>query len=119
MLPENSRTLTSLKKLALVHPSVEEGIACAGTSLEALTFNVRKKAFLFIAGRDDLIELRFKLDQSMKAAQKLAAKNTDGMQVGKNGWTKLTFPSKSPPAGNLLKRWIGESYALFAPRKPG
>jgi predicted DNA-binding protein (MmcQ/YjbR family) len=116
MLPGKSRTLTSLKKLALSHPGVEEGIACAGTSLETLTFNVRGKSFLFVAAKDDGLQLRLKVAASLSEAQKLAKHDPTRFEANKNGWVKLTYADDAPPA-DLLQRWIGESYALYAKGK--
>src|SRR5688572_2041391 len=116
MLPEKSKTLTALKKLALSHAGVDEGVACAGTSLEALTFNVCKKSFLFVAAKDDGLQLRLKLASSLSEAQNLAKHDATRFEANKNGWVKVTYADDAPPA-DLLKRWIGESYALYAKGK--
>jgi predicted DNA-binding protein (MmcQ/YjbR family) len=116
MLPAKSKALSEMKKLALALDGVEEGVACAGTALEALTFNVRKKSFLFVAAKDGGVQLRLKLADSLKEAQKLAKQDAARFEASKNGWVKITY-SDDPPPAELLERWITESYGLYAKSK--
>src|SRR5215470_18046212 len=58
-----------LRSIATRLPDVEQGIACKGTALESVTYQVRKKAFLFVGPK----AARLKLDQSLGDARKLAA----------------------------------------------
>lgn len=95
----------ALRKLALGHPDVEEGIACKGTALESSTFKVRKKAFLFLRTKD----ARLKLNASQKEAKRL------GASIGAGGWA-LVVLEKAPPV-RVLEKWIGESYRLMAGEK--
>lgn len=118
MVPGKTKTAAILDKLAHAHPDVTEAIACKGTSIEALTYNVRKKAFLFVMARDGALQLRFKLGESLPEMQKLAASDPAAFEAGKIGWCKASFPDSKPPEQKLLKRWIDESYAQFAPARP-
>lgn len=81
---------------------MEQGIACAGTSLESRTYRVRNKAFLFVSKA----QARMKLGASAAEATRL------GFAVGANGW--VTVPLDALPATAVSKRWIAESYALLA-----
>ena len=101
--------MQALRKLALSYPDVEEGIACKGTALECATFKAKKKAFLFLT---DTVS-RLKLQKSLAEA----AKVRDTCEVGANGWVKITLGESGTPTLDVLKRWIGESYDLMAPKK--
>ena len=37
-------------------------------------------------------------------------------EVGNNGWTTVRFGASDLPDAALLKRWVGESYRLLAPK---
>ena len=96
----------TLCKLALSLADVEEKVACAGTAIEQASFHTGGKSFLFAQRKGDLAIVRFKLDQSIAAAEA-----TEGVEVGKGNWTTARIPlSKAPSAA--LKRWVRESYAL-------
>jgi hypothetical protein len=103
-----------LRTAALALPNVEEGIACAGTSLEKRTLKIRGKAFLFLAQSDAML----KLSDSLPTATKLATAHPDQLKVGAHGWTTLRFAITSLPL-STLQSWIVESYQLFAPAGPG
>src|SRR5947207_7873268 len=77
------------------------------------TFKVKGKAFLFV-GRT---EVRLKLADSIAEARKLAAKEPDRYSVGANGWTKIMFDDRHPLQIAVVKRWIGESYQVMAPKQ--
>ena len=104
-------TTDDLRSIAAKLPDVEEGIACAGTSLEKRTLKVRGKAFLFLGASD----AKFKLQDSLEAAAQFAEENPDSCKVGGSGWIDLKFGDdrKTPPIA-VLKKWIVESHGLFA-----
>src|SRR5438105_1750181 len=105
--------MKALRSLALKYPDCEEGIACKGTAIECSTFKVKGKAFLFV-GR---AEIRLKLADSIVEAKNLAAKEPARYSVGANGWMKITFDDGQPLPMDVMKRWIGESYQLMAPKE--
>ena len=94
---------------------VEESIASAGTPNEASTYMASKKAFLFVASRDDLYELRLKLGASKAEASRFSSKTPDRFAIGATGWAKITFPKTEAGPRAILERWIDESHALFVP----
>jgi hypothetical protein len=100
---------------ALRFPETEEGIACAGTSLEKRTIKVRNKAFLFLGAADAMLKLR----ESLPQAAKLAANEPGRYAVGANGWVKVTFADATNLPIDVLVNWIGESYKLMAPKQAG
>jgi hypothetical protein len=70
--------------------------------MEALTYRVGKKNFVFLAG--DVV--RLKLGASAAAVAKLAI-----AEVGAGGWAKLTV-ADGTAVPKQLATWIAESYAL-------
>lgn len=109
--PELSQALRSA---ALGLPETEEGIACAGTSLEKRTIKVKGKAFLFLGPVDAML----KLSVSLAEAANLAAQEPARYKVGAHGWTTITFGNfESLPVATLVK-WVAESYQLLAPKNP-
>jgi hypothetical protein len=98
---------------ALALPNVEEGIACAGTSLEKRTIKVCKKAFLFLSANDVML----KLADSLPAATKLAAAEPERYKVGAHGWTTIQIADTKGLSLPQMKKWIAESYQLFAASK--
>jgi len=103
-----TKLAAALRSIASRLPDVEQGIACKGTSLESVTWQVRKKAFLFVGPS----AARLKLSESLAEAKRLAAKQP-GIEVGAGGWIKLALDEKGPPAA-VLERWVGESHAWYA-----
>jgi hypothetical protein len=99
-------SIEAMRAFALTLPSVEEGVACAGTALESRTLKARGKAFLFLGKKD----VRLKLGASASEAKRL------GAEVGAHGWTKFAVAEAPPP--DVVERWIDESYRLLAPAKP-
>ena len=97
------------------HAGVEESIASEGTPLEASTYTAGGKAFLFVAAKEDIYELRLKLGASKAEASRHASKNPDRFAIGATGWAKITFPRKEAGPRPILERWIDESHALFVP----
>jgi hypothetical protein len=100
------------RKRALGYPEAEEGIACAGTSLEKRTIKVRSKAFLFLGPKD----LMLKLGESLAEARIMASREPDRYHAGASGWVKVDLEKHGPPPIEVLARWIDESYRLLAPR---
>lgn len=94
--------MLDLHAIAVALPGVELGIACAGTALESRTYRTANKAFLFVSRKD----VRLKLDSSASAAKK------HGFKVGANGW--VTIPLESRPPTPIVRRWVKESYGMFA-----
>jgi hypothetical protein len=104
-----SASMQVLRKLALRHPGVDEGVACAGTALERRTVKVRGKAFLFLGAGDAML----KLAASLPEAAAWARRQPQAVRVGAGGWVKVTFADHAPSA-QLFETWIAESYALAA-----
>lgn len=91
-------------------PDVTAGIACAGTALESKTFNVGKKAFLFVGPKD----ARLKLGPSLGEASEWAARQSTTVRVGSNGWVTIRIDGAGGPDASTLTRWVRESYGSFA-----
>lgn len=102
---------SALYAAALGLPDTEEGIACAGTSLEKRTMKVSGKAFLFLGQADAML----KLSDSLSAATKLASEHPDHCKVGAHGWTTIKFAGGESFSTEQLQSWVVESYRLFAP----
>lgn len=107
---DSMRTEAVLVKAANALSDVEEGIACAGTSLESKTFTVRGKAFLFIGPKN----ARLKLAQAAGEAKEWAAKPDSVVNVGTGGWVAIRFDDGVRPADSILRKWVAESHTLFA-----
>lgn len=107
--------LQAMRTQALQLPETEEGIACAGTSLEKRTIKVGKKAFVFIGAQDVML----KLDQSLPEATRLAATNPGSVKAGAGGWVTVKFADRQPVSDDQLSQWLEESYRLFAPKQAG
>jgi len=104
-----------LRGRAMRHAGVEESIACAGTPLESSTYLAGGKAFLFVAAKDSIYELRLKLGASKAEASRHASKSPDRFAIGATGWAKITFPRTEAGPRPILERWVDESHALFVP----
>jgi len=102
-----------LLETALSLPNVEEGIACAGTSLEKRTIKVRQKAFLFLSAKDAMV----KLEASLPAAIRLAQAEPERYKVGAHSWTTIQLTNRDSLPLKQLKAWVVESYQLFARAK--
>ena len=110
MLPGDSKTARMLRAIAFRLPDVEEGIACKGTKLEAASFGVGKKSFLFVGLEGDTYTVRLKLARSLADAAALAKRQPARLQVGAGGWVKMTFAERDDKKLLPLEPWIGESY---------
>lgn len=104
--------LSALRKFALTLADVEEGLACAGTSLEKNALKVRKKTFVFLSE----VDVMLKLAESLPAATRLAAEEPERYQVGAHGWTTIKVGKGETLPSELIEGWIRESYSLFAPK---
>lgn len=89
-------------------PDVTTGIACAGTALEAKTFNVGKKAFLFVGAKD----ARIKLGAALGEATEWSAREPAAVRVGTNGWVTIRVGGDGGPDAATLGRWVRESHTL-------
>jgi hypothetical protein len=105
----HEKLIQALRNFALQQPGAEEGVACAGTSLEKRTIKARKKAFLFLG----ISDLMLKLDEAVPQAEKLAAKAPTCCKVGLRGWVSVKFGKGAPPERVLLK-WVAESYRVMS-----
>lgn len=99
---------------ASAYPGVDEGTACTQSS-----FKANKKAFLFIGEQGGRYKAMFKLDKSMPAAQKLAAKHPEDYQAGKTGWVTARFSAEKPMPKTRWSKWLDESYGLAVGGKQG
>jgi hypothetical protein len=99
-----------LRNFAARLPETSEGVACKGTSLEKTTFKVKNKAFLFLGVADAMLKLR----DSLAEAKTIAAKSPNQCKAGANGWVSLKFDDNEVVPLDVLKRWVKESYQLFA-----
>ena len=101
-----------LRQLALALDQVVETIACQGTALEAASFKVGTKAFLFIGKKD----ARLKLQASLPTAHALMAQS-GSVKVGAMNWVTLVFDETLTLETEVLKTWVEESYQLMAPTR--
>lgn len=106
---------TWLRARATRHDGVEESTTGAGGPSESSTYTAGGKAFLFVATKDDMYELRLKLGTSKAEASRHASKSPDRFAIGATGWAKITFPKSEAGPRPILERWIDESHALFVP----
>ncbi len=109
MAGESESPFAVLLMAARKHPGVEEGVACAGTKLESRTLKVRGKAFAFFKPAS----LMFKLGESLAEARALAAESPEQWRAGAGGWVEVKATGGRLPLAQL-RRWLAESYALFA-----
>lgn len=118
-VPMSSKSQQSIAAMLGQHAGalrdVEQGVACAGTALEARTFQVGGKAFLFLGPKD----VRLKLTVSVADATSFAGRPASAVRVGANGWTTISLNAGSVPSRGVLRRWVAESHAAFrAAAKP-
>jgi hypothetical protein len=99
----------ALRKWALRHSDVVEGVACEGTAIEKRTIKRNNKAFLFLGTADAMLKLR----ESVPEAKKLAAKQPAQFRAGATGWITTKFGESEPPVATM-KKWIDESYRTVA-----
>lgn len=75
----------ALEKAASKLPGAEQATACAGTSLEATTWGVGKKVFVFAGISKGVVNIRLKLKASAAEAKKLAKAEPQRYAIGANG----------------------------------
>lgn len=93
-------------------PKTEEGQSCVNRA-----FKAGGKNFVFVGEKEQLCNVRLKIDASIPELAKLADSDPERFQVGKGGWALLRFPPDDPPEVADLERWITESFLLLAPKK--
>ena len=111
--PGADRTLRALRRAALRHPDVEEGLACKGTVIESVTVEVQGEAFLFLRPEKGML----RLDRSHDEAATLAAKKPACHKVGSRGWITINPSSPKDLSMKVLSSWVAESYSLFAAKR--
>src|SRR5688572_27526049 len=105
-----SAPMKALRRAALRHPEVHEGVSCEGTSLEKRTVKAGSKAFVFLGVADVMVKLKDSLPEAIRLAKKDPAR----YRTGAHGWVtaRLTPDDDQSPPLALLERWIDESYQL-------
>lgn len=106
--------IEALRAIASRYPDVEEGIACKGTTVESITYKVRKRAFLFLRTAGVMLKLR----ESLGEAAEMARKEPARYSAGSGGWVTVRQPNAGPLPMDMMERWIGESYALMSAGAP-
>ena len=112
MAPAKKDPTEALRKRASEYPGVDEGTACTQSS-----FKVGGKSFLFVGEQGGRYKVMLKLGESLPEARELAAAQPDNFQAGGKGataWVTVRFSAEDPPAAKLWRRWLDESYAIFA-----
>lgn len=102
-----------LRQAALNKEEAEESVACAGTALEASSFKVSGKAFLFVGKKD----ARLKLQGLLVQAGEMAQLHPECVKVGAHGWVTITFGSSVNLATPMLEAWVEESYRVMRGKK--
>jgi ribosomal protein L9 len=64
-----SAPMKALRRAALRHPDVHEGVSCEGTSLEKRTVKARNKAFVFLGVADVMVKLKASLSEAVRMAK--------------------------------------------------
>jgi hypothetical protein len=108
----DSDLVDDLARFAASLDRVTESVACRGTALEKITYQVRGKNFLFL-GRTDLM---MKLRDGLEEAAELANAAPEAVRVGKHGWVTFVPANASRDTRDRLKRWIAESHAVVGGR---
>lgn len=98
----------AIRKVAASFPDVTEGTSCNQTS-----FKTGKRSFLFIGPGNKGVGFKamFKLERSVAQAEKLAVKEPDRFQVGKD-WITVRFTAEKPLSKSVWEKWLAESYQL-------
>ena len=98
-----------IRRKAVTFPAVAKGTSCNQASFKACN-----GSFLFIGpgAKGKGYKAMFKLERSIAQAQRLAAKDPDGFQVGSTGWVTARFTAENPLPQSIWGRWLDESYEL-------
>jgi len=106
--------MKALRRAALRHPDVHEGVSCEGTSLEKRTVKAHNKAFVFLGVADLMVKLR----ASLSEARRLAKKEPARYKAGAHGWVTFRLDGEETAPLAMLERWIDESHDLVAGAPP-
>lgn len=108
-MPKSKDPTDAIRQKAGSYPDVDEGTTCTQSS-----FKTGGKSFLFLGQQGGRYKAMFKLKDSLPDAQLLAQEEPDNYQVGKTAWVTVRFTSQNPVPSKLWKKWLDESYRLFA-----
>ncbi len=97
-----------LRVRALALPETSEGTSCVNRA-----FKVRKKNFLFVGEKPELVKVMLRLDASLEEAR---AMEDPRIEVGKNGWVTVRFRPDDVPDADLLAAWVVESFRTLGPK---
>src|SRR6478609_7069110 len=95
----------AIQRLANGHQGVVTSVACKGTALEATTFNVGTKAFLFLRTVEGGQEIRLKLGDSRGEIERLGEQWPASYSIGASGWAKVIVSEER--SLDLVEKWIG------------
>ena len=108
-MPKSKDPTDAIRQKASSYPDVDHGTACTQSS-----FRTGGKSFLFLGEQGGRYKAMFKLKDSIVDAQALAREEPDNYQVGKTAWVTVRFTAESPIPTKRWKKWLDESYGLFA-----
>src|SRR5688572_11490667 len=111
-MPRQSKTVETLRKIALTYPETEESVVCDKSAYKA-----RNKGFLFVGSDEKTYNFMLKLKDSLPEASKLAAKEPAAYRVGSTNWVTVTLTHNQGPPAGVVERWIDESFRLLAPKQ--
>lgn len=97
-----------LRAQALALPETTEGTSCVNRA-----FKVRKKNFLFVGEKPELVKIMLKLEASLGEAQ---AMEDPRIEAAKNGWVTVRFSPDDVPDADLLSAWVVESFRTLGPK---
>lgn len=109
--PAHPAPIAALRALALALPDVTEGVSCAGTSIEKMAFQSRKKTFLHLGTSRGMMSAMLKLRAHLGEASALATARPDRYKVGSSAWVTATLPLDEPLPEHF-DAWLRESYQL-------
>jgi len=106
--PESIRDF--LRVLALSYPEVMQEFPWGDVA-----FKVRKKAFLFMAFKDDEISFSVKLPHTGELALGLPFTAPTEYGLGKHAWVTATIGPGQETSLDMIASWVDESYRTIAP----
>ena len=107
MAPAKKDPTDPIRQKASRYAGVDRGTACTQSS-----FKAGKRAFLYIGPQGGRFKAMFKLKDSIPEATKLAKKEPDRFEIGKQGWVTARFSEEAPMPKKLWQKWLDESYEL-------